>query len=241
MARRMGLAVVLLLSYALLLCATSPTLGALPVKKDEPLSASSSTKLLSSLHAITASAAPQLDNDGESASIVTSLRPVPYLFHHPDPARVFDPPGGLPVPNPVAPFRELICNQNGDVIWLLADVTIETVAQGGTPATDAMRRRVRELGLPNDDAGHFIANRLGGPGNLWYAVFPQTPRINRGAFRVWENQVANLVMRHRRVSYAIRAFYLDSDHPRRPSDLEVAITYVDITDTRHTVGQLFDN
>jgi len=54
----------------------------------------------------------------------------------------------------------------------------------GSDTTDTTRTYARSLGLLDDDAGHILANRLGGSGRDPVNIFPQNLSINRGAYRV---------------------------------------------------------
>ena len=77
---------------------------------------------------------------------------------------------------------------DGSPVVVSASCSISTrdLDEGTEPGTPA-RQYVRNLGghdgCTNDDAGHILANRLGGkaePTNL----FPQSPHLNRGAWEV---------------------------------------------------------
>jgi len=63
----------------------------------------------------------------------------------------------------------------------------------GTRTTASSRQQARGLGLATDDAGHLVANRLGGPGGQGFVV-PQSPKVNRGAFRDFEAGIARDVL-----------------------------------------------
>ncbi len=39
------------------------------------------------------------------------------------------------------------------------------------------------------DAGHILANRLGGPGNEPINIFPQKPSVNRGIYKTFEQKI----------------------------------------------------
>jgi len=62
----------------------------------------------------------------------------------------------------------------------------------GTATNASSRAAARAQGCSTDDAGHPIANRLGGHGGVG-DVFGQNPSVNRGAFRVREGQVYDAV------------------------------------------------
>lgn len=59
-----------------------------------------------------------------------------------------------------------------------------------------MRNFAHAMGRSNDDAGHIIANRLGGPGTRRYNIFPQSLNINRGVWQQTEATVANFLSRN---------------------------------------------
>ena len=70
-------------------------------------------------------------------------------------------------------------------------ITTADLDKGTEPGT-SQRAYVRELGghdgCDNDDAGHILANQLGGlavPTNL----FPQSPHLNRGAWESFERAI----------------------------------------------------
>jgi len=63
----------------------------------------------------------------------------------------------------------------------------------GSETTDTTRTYARSLGLPDDDAGHILANRLGGSGRDPVNIFPQNLSINRGQWRVFEDHIHDCV------------------------------------------------
>lgn len=59
----------------------------------------------------------------------------------------------------------------------------------GSEPNGSSRKYAKNLGQKNDDAGHAIAKRLGGSGGVKEKnIFPQNLRINRGAFRSFEDE-----------------------------------------------------
>ena len=73
---------------------------------------------------------------------------------------------------------------------------------GGSKTTQKTITFVQTIGNSNDDAGHTIANRLGGPGNDPSFIFPQDPSINRGAFRTHEGAIYNEIFNSGTGAYA---------------------------------------
>jgi hypothetical protein len=75
----------------------------------------------------------------------------------------------------------------------------------GTSATNSARAFVRAVGKAGDDAGHFIAELLGGPGGKKAGnIFAQNAHINRGVFRDFERDIARYI-RNNNVTAYIRA------------------------------------
>ena len=54
-----------------------------------------------------------------------------------------------------------------------------------------------------DDAGHIIAQRLGGTGAQAWNILPQSPNINRGEWARSEATVADIVKRGNTVDYTV--------------------------------------
>ncbi|MFW1842797.1 DNA/RNA non-specific endonuclease [Acinetobacter pittii] len=74
---------------------------------------------------------------------------------------------------------------------------------GGT-STNAEARRMGNCSKVQ--AGHLLAKRLGGSGGVGH-VFPQTPRINMGTYRVYEGKVAKDVEANGSAKIDIRFIY----------------------------------
>ena len=61
---------------------------------------------------------------------------------------------------------------------------------GGSNTDSASKSWVKVAGCPSDDAGHILANKLGGSGKATDRnIFPQNQSINRGAYRVYEKKI----------------------------------------------------
>lgn len=51
-------------------------------------------------------------------------------------------------------------------------------------------------GTKDCDAGHILANRLGGPGNQPINIFPQDLSVNRGAYNQFEAVIYDCLMKY---------------------------------------------
>ena len=85
-----------------------------------------------------------------------------------------------------------VTQSNGRVTKVVAHIYKKNLDTGSEP-TAKIRSFKDDYGCESDDAGHIIANRLGGCGNAAANIFPQDPRINRGEFRSVEAKVADAV------------------------------------------------
>jgi len=86
----------------------------------------------------------------------------------------------------------VIRGPQGQPLRATATITKESIRKGGTSTNASSRAWARMMGRPNDDAGHIIGKLLGGSGGKDW-VFPQLSKINRGAFRDFEREIARKV------------------------------------------------
>eukprot|EP00658_Telonema_sp_P-2_P044984 TRINITY_DN3288_c0_g1_i4.p1 TRINITY_DN3288_c0_g1~~TRINITY_DN3288_c0_g1_i4.p1 ORF type:complete len:199 (-),score=44.61 TRINITY_DN3288_c0_g1_i4:346-942(-) len=71
-------------------------------------------------------------------------------------------------------------------------ITSKDLDKGDEPSatTQAYARKLGSHdGCDNDDAGHILANRLGGLGTEPTNIMPQTPHLNRGLWKAFEGEV----------------------------------------------------
>ena len=98
----------------------------------------------------------------------------------------------------------------------------------GTEPGTTERAYVRKLGghdgCTNDDAGHILANRLGGkavPTNL----FPQSPHLNRGAWESLERDIAGCMSGDASSASLKWTFTYSSSSRQRPTTATYAVSY----------------
>lgn len=90
------------------------------------------------------------------------------------------------------------------------------------PQNSYQQRLVRDaMGNAGDDAGHLIAARFGGVAERVNLV-AMDAGLNRGAYRDWENSLANQLSENRAVSVRIRPIYSGAE--LRPSHIEASWT-----------------
>ena len=84
-----------------------------------------------------------------------------------------------------------IHNNHPIVISAIGELTQGSLNEG-TGTTDCTRKYSRMLeddGYSECDAGHILANRLGGYGNQPLNIFPQNSTINQGVFAQFEGDI----------------------------------------------------
>jgi LysM repeat protein len=139
-------------------------------------------------------------------------------------------------PNKIQPGQELTIPAKSELhperVSVRVDrLTFELDPSGRTGMIDGMlginkseRSRRMQAGAgkpdrrPQDDGGHFIAPRFGGP-KATYNHFAQDANFNRGAYRTLENVWAGAQKAGKNVRVRIDVYY--SAHERRPSRLRV--------------------
>lgn len=106
-------------------------------------------------------------------------------------------------------FGKLIFPNKGAAInsTIIVNIKSSQLLDSGTKTNLYSRKYIRDLGLESDDAGHILGKRLGGYGNLTSKInthkydkidprlnlIPQTPSINRGIYRKYEETIYNCI------------------------------------------------
>lgn len=108
----------------------------------------------------------------------------------------------------------------------------------GTGTNSSSISQARGMGNSTDDAGHLLARRLGGSGGV-DNVFPQNLSVNRGAYRVFEGQVANMAHTHGSVDVSIQFHY--HGNSTRPHMITYTATSIGPDGKPITISQPFNN
>jgi hypothetical protein len=111
-------------------------------------------------------------------------------------------------------------------VWSVDETDLFREVEGTLILSDTPRRSrsaQARAGGPdrrrNDDGGHYVAPRFNGPTDA-FNHFPQNLTLNRGLYRVMEDQWAKEKRLGKRVSFKIAAAYPRED-TRRPSHINV--------------------
>jgi len=96
----------------------------------------------------------------------------------------------------------------------------------GSDTTQTTRDWAHSQGLPNDDAGHILANRMGGSGKDPVNIFPQNLSVNRGAYRVFEGHIADCVANTAGVTATLDwTFTYTFSNDTRPNGVTYCVNY----------------
>jgi hypothetical protein len=80
------------------------------------------------------------------------------------------------------------------ILCLHLVVTAKHIKERGTGTNQNVRDHTHDLGEANDDAGHIIANALGGSGTKVHNIFPQNLSMNRGKWKGVEKKIRELAL-----------------------------------------------
>ena len=99
----------------------------------------------------------------------------------------------------------------------------------GTDTTTCTQNYARSLdddGIQDCDAGHILANHLGGPGNQPINIFPQDLSVNRGSYSQYENSIYTCVTT-KGVNYADLSwtFTYSSNSKTKPNNVKYDADY----------------
>ena len=104
-----------------------------------------------------------------------------------------------------------------------------TGLRAGNEPSSATEKYARALGshdgVSTDDAGHILANRLGGCGTCPINIFPQLPHLNRGAWRSFEADVYDCIHGSSTKATLSWTFTYASTTKTRPSSMVYAASY----------------
>lgn len=100
----------------------------------------------------------------------------------------------------------------------------------GTDTTTCTQNYARSLdddGIQDCDAGHILANHLGGPGNQPINIFPQDLSINRGSYAQYEDTIYTCIT-SKGVNYADLAwsFTYSSNTKTKPINVKYDVSYI---------------
>ena len=109
-----------------------------------------------------------------------------------------------------------IYEQHGNyiVVTYASGILLPQSLDQGTETTSCTQKYSRMLeddGNDNCDAGHILANRLGGYGNIPINIFPQNPAINRGSYAQFEGFIYDCIQNGAEKSILNWKFYYENE------------------------------
>ena len=86
-------------------------------------------------------------------------------------------------------------------------------------------RMLEDDGKQDCDAGHILANRLGGYGNTPINIFPQDATINRGEYAQFEGDIYNCLYENTEYAYLEWVFYYESNNRTMPNKVKYSAEF----------------
>jgi len=110
---------------------------------------------------------------------------------------------------------------------------------GTTSCTQKYSRMLEDDGSEDCDAGHILANRLGGYGNIPTNLFPQNSSINRGSYAQFEGDIYDCMKTGATLGHLSWEFYYENTNHTMPNSVKYAATFDGGNCT--TLSSLFPN
>ena len=81
------------------------------------------------------------------------------------------------------------------VVFAQGNITPDSLSHGSdtTSCTRSYARMLEDDGADNCDAGHILANHMGGYGNQPLNIFPQNSSVNEGAYNQFEGKIYDCI------------------------------------------------
>jgi len=118
---------------------------------------------------------------------------------------------------------------NGVPVVTSASITISSASlDTGTDTTSCTQDYARMLdddGVQNCDAGHILANRLGGLGNQPINIFPQDSSINRGTWAQFEDNIYDCIQEGATSAELSWKFIYESTSHTKPYQVTYSVSY----------------
>ena len=125
------------------------------------------------------------------------------------------------------------------VVSALGIITPDSLDQGSgtTSCTQKYSRMLEDDGEENCDAGHILANRLGGYGNIPTNIFPQNATSNRGVYAQFEGYIYDHIKINNISANLMWEFFYKSDKDTMP----FSVNYSAIFEDGYMIQSLFQN
>ena len=118
---------------------------------------------------------------------------------------------------------------NGYPVVTSASITITSsnldTGTDTTSCTQDYSRMLDDDGVQDCDAGHILANRLGGPGNQPINIFPQEASINRGSWAQFEGNIYDCIKGGASSASLSWKFIYETTSHTKPYEVTYSVTY----------------
>lgn len=125
------------------------------------------------------------------------------------------------------------------IVSASVNITHKDLGTGTLPTHNA-EKYARNLGFDNDDAGHILANHLGGLGEP-INIFPQSSHINRGSYKMFESVIYDC-MNYERVEFGLLKWKFSyTKNQTRPKGIEYTAIFKGGDEKCEKLHQKFTN
>lgn len=127
------------------------------------------------------------------------------------------------------------------VISAIGTITPDSLdhGTGTTSCTQKYSRMLEDDGEEVCDAGHILANRLGGYGNIPTNLFPQKSSINRGSYAQFEGDIYDCIKSGATIGHLSWVFYYENNNHTMPNSVKYIATFDG--GSCKTISSLFPN
>tara|TARA_Y200000002_G_scaffold24269_2_gene18336 strand:- start:3887 stop:4438 length:552 start_codon:yes stop_codon:yes gene_type:complete len=94
-----------------------------------------------------------------------------------------------------------------------------------TSCTQKYARLLEDDNKQNCDAGHILANRLGGYGNLPLNIFPQNASMNRGTYSEFESEIYNCLYENANEATLTWEFLYETETNTMPFEVKYSAVF----------------
>ena len=114
----------------------------------------------------------------------------------------------------------VVINANGAITPLDLDHGTDT-----TSCTQHYSRMLDDDGIQDCDAGHILANRIGGYGNEPLNIFPQDASVNRGSYAQFENLIYHCIDSGAKDANFNWEFAYENETRTKPYQIEYSVSF----------------
>lgn len=132
-----------------------------------------------------------------------------------------------------------INHNNYNVVINVSGIINVNSLDKGSGTTDCVQKYARSLDDNEEkcDAGHILAKRLGGYGNLPINIFPQNSTINRGIYAQFEKKIYKYIKKKNIFAKLVWKFYYKNNKKTMPYLINYSVFFED----GYNLSSMFNN